>query len=125
MDITHNTIVITEHDRHDAFRVPLLNIAKFHEIPQYEFLTNEELYYEIQVIRSPLVPALKKYLEDYNNWFEFYYSKKAIEKESKVPYEFSNQETIERARLRTIRIDSLSKLQSQYDNLKSNVDNVL
>jgi hypothetical protein len=113
-------ITISEFDRNNAFRAAIWNVAKFHNIPNCDYKANQELYYEIIALDSPLLNSLTNYLEAYDKWFKFYIERKKIEDETKQEYFFSNSEKATLSELIAERQDTLQKLQSDYDELKSN-----
>ena len=112
-------IFITEYDRHNSFKAALLTIAKFHNITNYEFKSNNELYYEIKQINSPLFDALNTYLKAYNKWFDFYNKRKSVEEETEEEYVLNDIERGELASLVTTRQNSLDSLQALFDNLRN------
>ena len=111
-------IFITEYDRHNAFKAALLTIARFHDITNYEFMSNNELYHEIKQISSPLIEPLNAYLKAYNKWFEFYSQRKKIEEETEEEYELNAMEKGELASLVSERQNSLDRLQAQFNSLR-------
>jgi hypothetical protein len=114
-------IFISENDRYNAFRAAILNVAKYHNITDSEFKTNEELYIKIYEIRSPLQTVLDDYLEAYDNWFNFYQPKKKIEQESGKEYSLNNKEQTDLTELISAREEKLSILRNLYNNLQNNL----
>ena len=111
-------IFISENDRHNAFRAAILNIARFHEIADCDYKTNQELHAEIVAVNSPLLTALNAYLGAYNKWFDFYQPKKRIEEENDIDYNLNDKEKKELGILMTARQNNLDNLQRQFDEIK-------
>lgn len=115
-------IYISEIDRQIAKSVALKNIARFFGISDWEFKSNDELQQELENIKSPnakaIVRLLQKYFSAYNEWFNFYQEKKAIELEQGTEYELNSSEQSELQKLIDNRERALSELQNEFDRLQ-------
>lgn len=112
-------ISLSENDRHNAFRIAVWNIAKFHKIEACDYKTTEELYDEIVEINSPLIPALNNYLEASTKWFNFYEPKKKSELSCGIELNLNNNEKNEFDTLMSERQNTLDTLQKQFDQLRN------
>ena len=83
-------IFISEIDRQNARSVALKNIARFFGIEDWEFKTNEELKADIDALDIPnaltIIQLLQNYFHAYDEWFNFYQDKKAIEQQQEEEY---------------------------------------
>ncbi len=115
-------IFISEIDRQNARSVAIKNIARHFNIPDWEFESNENLKNEIDNIDNPdaitIIRLLDYYFTAYDNWFNFYQEKKAIETQQEEEYELNNEEHRELQELITRREATLAKLQTEFDRLQ-------
>lgn len=115
-------IFISEIDRQNARGVALKNIARFFGITDWEFKSNDELKQEIEAIDNPdantIIQLLKNYFIAYDEWFNFYQNKKAIELEQEDEYVLNSSEQLELQDLINNRERALTELQNEFDNLQ-------
>jgi len=118
----HMKIFISEIDRQNARSVALKNIARHFNIPDWEFESNENLKNEIDNIDNPdantIIRLLNIYFTAYDNWFNFYQEKKAIETHQEEEYQLTNAEQLELQELITRREATLAELQTEFDRLQ-------
>lgn len=117
-------VFISEDDRQYAFRIALLNLVRFFNIPYNENDNNNMLYEKINSSDNIIIKKsnIKKLLEDYfcayDQWFNFYARKKEIEFKTNQPLILSNDEKIELDSLINNRESSLNALQIEFDKLQ-------
>lgn len=114
----YSQIFISESDRQNAQRVALLNIAKFHNLPNADFEDNDRLIKFIKDVSSPLIPFLQRYFVAYNHWFEFYQKIRQIEISQNRAHDLTDQEKGELGRLIEEREKYLNELQKKFDQLQ-------
>ena len=112
-------IFISEIDRQNARSVALKNIARFFGIEDWEFKTNEELKADIDALDIPnaltIIQLLQNYFHAYDEWFNFYQDKKAIEQQQEEEYILNAAEQLELQGLIENRERTLGELQSEFD----------
>lgn len=115
-------IFISEIDRQNARSVALKNIARFFGVTDWEFKSNDKLKRDIENIGNPNAQTIKDFLQDYftayDDWFNFYQDKKAIELKQGTEYELSTSEQLELQTLISNRERTLSELQKEFDRLQ-------
>lgn len=115
-------IFISEIDRQNARSVALKNIARFFGIEDWEFKTNEELKDDIDALDIPnaltIRQLLQNYFHAYDEWFNFYQDKKAIEQHQEEEYILNAAEQLELNGLIESRERTLGELQSEFDRLQ-------
>lgn len=111
-------IFISESDRFNAFRVPLITISRFYGISDWEFKTNDVLIDEITAKNSPIIQQLNAYFDAYNKWFSFYQERQKIERTQGTEYILSRQEEIDLTGLIKNRKDTLSALEDKFAELQ-------
>lgn len=115
-------IFISEIDRQNARSVALKNIARFFGIEDWEFKTNEELKEDIDALDIPnaltIRQLLQNYFRAYDEWFNFYQDKKAIEQQQEEEYILNTAEQLELQGLIENRERTLGELQSEFDRLQ-------
>lgn len=112
-------IFISEIDRQNARSVALKNIARFFGVEDWEFKTNEELKEDIDALDIPnaltIRQLLQNYFHAYDEWFNFYQDKKAIEQQQEEEYILNAAEQLELQGLIENRERTLGELQSEFD----------
>lgn len=115
-------IFISEIDRQNARSVALKNIARFFGIEDWEFKTNEELKEDIDSLDIPNASTIRQLLQNYfhayDEWFNFYQYKKAIEQQQEEEYILNAAEQLELQGLIENRERTLGELQSEFDRLQ-------
>ena len=115
-------IFISEIDRQNARAVALKNLARFFGIPDWEYKSNEDLKEDIQNLNGQdergIVRLLNDYFSAYDEWFNFYQRRKAIERQREAEYELSNSEQDELQGLIDRREATLAALQNEFDRLQ-------
>lgn len=115
-------IFISEIDRQNARSVALKNIARFFGIDDWEFKSNDELKEEIDALVIPnastIIQLLQNYFNAYDEWFNFYQDKKAIEQQQEEEYILNSTEQLELQGLIENRERTLAELQSEFDRLQ-------
>lgn len=115
-------IFISEIDRQNARSVALKNIARFFGIEDWEFKANEELIEDIDALEIPNVQTIRQllqnYFQAYDEWFNFYQNKKAIEQQQEEEYVLNEAEQLELRGLIVNRERTLGELQSEFDRLQ-------
>lgn len=115
-------IFISEIDRQNARSVALKNIARFFGVEDWEFKTNEELKEDIDALDIPnaltIRQLLQNYFHAYDEWFNFYQDKKAIEQQQEEEYILNAAEQFELQGLIENRERTLGELQSEFDRLQ-------
>lgn len=115
-------IFISEIDKRNARSVALKNIARFFGIEDWEFKTNEELIEDIDALEIPNVQTIRQllqnYFQAYDEWFNFYQDKKAIEQQQEEEYVLNAAEQLELQGLIVNRERTLGELQSEFDRLQ-------
>ena len=115
---TVKKVFISEKDRQNAFRVALINLARFFKIRSWEYKDNQILYNEIKTINNPIVKLLQDYFAAYNKWFEFYMQIKKNEMEIGVGYDLSEKDRKKLSELIQKRQETLNALQVKFDELQ-------
>ena len=97
------------------------NIAKFFEIPEWEFQTNDKLY-EILKSRKDtdskfIFKLLSEYFSAYDEWFSFYQKRQKIEKTNGIVY-ITKGDELKLDKLIKERENTLNRLQSKFDELQ-------
>jgi small-conductance mechanosensitive channel len=122
-------IFISDIDRQNTHSVALKNIARYFRIPDWEFKSNNDLKQEIENINNEQAKSinelLDQYFDAYEDWFDFYQEKKAIEVERRAEYELNQDEQSELDKLINRREKTLAKLQTEFDNFQSEEYNKL
>ncbi len=115
-------IFISEIDRQNARSVALKNIARHFDIPDWEFESNDNLKNKIDNIANPdaitIIQLLNNYFTAYDNWFNFYQEKKAIEAQQGEEYQLSAAEQHDLQELIIRREATLEELQTEFDRLQ-------
>ena len=111
-------VFISEKDRQNAYRVALVNLARFFSIPNWEFDNNQTLYDKLKLVANPIVDLLKKYFSAYDNWFDFYMEIKEKETDTSMMYELNEKEREKLSELIQKRQDTLNALQAKFDELQ-------
>lgn len=124
-------IFVSEIDRQNARAVALRNIARYFGIEGWEYKLNDRLKEEIENLENNEANRLSRFLLDYfrayDDWFDFYQKKKAIEVDTGLEYELNDAEKEELAVLIDRRENTLEELQREFDRLqlqKFNRDNI-
>lgn len=115
---TVKKVFISEKDRQNAFRVALINLARFFKIPDWEYEDNQTLYNKIKVVTHPIVQLLQNYFTAYNKWFQFYERIKKIETERAIAYDLTEKDRNELSELIQKRQETLDILQAKFDDLQ-------
>ncbi|HVA98101.1 MAG TPA: hypothetical protein VNG53_04335, partial [Bacteroidia bacterium] len=109
-------------------RIALINLARFFNIPNWEYDDNKTLYDKIISLKGSdailIVELLKKYFTAYNEWFDFYVKIKDIETQTGQAYSLTNKEKDELSELIKNREGSLNILQTKFDELQLGKFNV-
>lgn len=115
-------IFISETDRQNARDVALKNIARFFRVHGWDSKPNDELEEEINALETPNVSNLKQslqnYFKAYDEWFNFYQEKKAIEQQQEEEYILDSAEQSELQQLIENRERALAELQNEFDRLR-------
>lgn len=111
-------VFISENDRQNAFRVALINLARFFNIPNWEYENNQVLYNKLKRVNNPVVKLLQEYFIAYDKWFKFYAKIKKIEAETNQRHDLTDAEGMELAELINNRERSLNTLQIKFDELQ-------
>jgi hypothetical protein len=111
-------VFISENDRQNAFRIALINLARFFNIPNWEYLDNQTLYETLISLNNTVVKLLKDYFKAYNAWFEFYVKIKKIESKSGTVHSLTTPEEEELSALIQNRESTLNALQKEFDKLQ-------
>ncbi|HTB07610.1 MAG TPA: hypothetical protein VK806_11720 [Bacteroidia bacterium] len=111
-------VFITETDRQNAYRVALINLARFFGIPNWEYDNNITLFNKLQLIQNPIIELLKNYFLAYDEWFEFYVKLKNEEAETGVGRILNQMESKKLSELIEKRQDTLNALQAEFDKLQ-------
>lgn len=116
-------IFISEHDRQNAYRAAILNIAKLYDIKYPDFKSNFELYDELRHLDCELWIPLNDYIRAYDRWFEFYQTIKTVQNkmENKTisEYHLTPAEEQELIGLINEREEKLDSLQQLYNKLRT------
>lgn len=120
-------IFISEIDRQNAQSIALKNIARHFNIADWEFKTNDELKSDLNNLINAdavrITQLLYNYFAAYDEWYNFYRSKKEVEVEQKIDYELSNEEKQELQGLIDGRETTLKQLQEEFDALQVHKNN--
>jgi len=113
-------IFISDLDKYNAFRVPLVTIAKFYKIPDWEYDLNDTLFLKLRSINPPssIIKPLEEYFKAYENWFSFYKKRKEIEEKTDQEYILNEDEKKEISELIKKRQIKLAELQRKFDELQ-------
>ena len=115
-------IFISEIDRENARNVALKNIARYFNIRDWEFKSNDELKNEIDNLHNTeaysIIQLLNDYFTAYDQWFNFYKKRKAIEVNPETEYELSDIEQRTLQELINERENTLDRLQREFDGLQ-------
>lgn len=115
-------IFISEIDRQNARSVALKNIARFFNVENWEYKTNEDLKEDIYALNIPnaltIIQLLQGYFQAYDEWFYFYQDKKVIEQQQDEEYILNPTEQSELQRLIENREKTLSELQREFNKLQ-------
>jgi uncharacterized protein involved in tolerance to divalent cations len=91
-------------------------------VEDWEIKTNEKLKEDIYSLDIPNALIIRKLLENYfnayNDWFNFYQDKKAIEQKQEEEYILKTTEQLELNKLIENRERTLGELQREFDRLK-------
>ncbi len=115
-------IFISETDRQNAKRVALRNLAKFFDIPNWEYKENDELFNDLSALNTEtstrVMGLLNTYFNAYDDWFNFYDEKRQIEQQSENEYQLNENEQQVLGNLINRRESSLQALQERFDELQ-------
>ena len=112
------TVFISEIDRQNAFRVALINVARFYNVPNWEYDDNKTLYDKLMVLNYPIIQLLRNYLLAYNKWFDFYSKLKQVETKEGKRHDLNAEEKIVLGSLIENREHTLNVLQTKFDELQ-------
>ena len=115
-------IFISEIDRENARNVALKNIARYFNIRDWEYKSNDELKQELDNLHTAeansIIQLLNDYFTAYDHWFNFYQKRKAIEVNRETDYELSDVEQRKLQELINERENTLDRLQREFDGLQ-------
>ncbi|MFA6924831.1 MAG: hypothetical protein WC223_11335 [Bacteroidales bacterium] len=111
-------VFISENDRQNAFKIALTNLARFFNIPNWEYDDNQALYNKIELLNITIVKFLQDYFKAYNEWFNFYERIKNIENTTGQGYNLTDTERNELDELIKNRENTLNSLQEEFDKLQ-------
>jgi hypothetical protein len=112
-------VKISEEDRQNAFRIALINIARFFNISNWEYDDNITLYNKVTQINKPIVQLLQDYFIAYNEWFKFYDGiKKHVIASQDQRYSIDEYQRKELEDLIKKRETTLNALQKEFDRLQ-------
>ncbi len=115
-------IFISENDRQNARSVALKNIARFFNINNWEYKSNDELKIDLESLRNDnaieIVKLLNEYFFAYDEWFKFYQTRKSEEVNENNDNELTHAEKEQLRQLIERRESTLTNLQNEFDRLQ-------
>ena len=112
-------VFISERDRQIAFRTAFSVLARFYNIPDWEYDDNQVLYNKLITVNDDIiVRLLRDYINAYNRWFNFYMGIKEIETKTGSFHSFNDNEKQNLSVLINNREGALNALQNRFDELQ-------